>query len=104
MAELEASQSSLQARLVELESKSSGSTVPEPVASEAAPAMDVTSEVAEEPAAAPPVAEEPAPASAEAVTSEAPTPADNSAEEKTVENKGKVCSLICIALSLSFQM
>ena len=99
MAELEASQSSLQARLVELESKSSGSTAPEPVASEAAPAMDVTSEVAEEPAAAPPVAaplvaEEPTPAIAEAVTSEAPTPADNSAEEKAVENKGKVCSLL----------
>merc|ERR1719431_2545166 len=92
VAELEASQSSLQARLVELETKSSSSTVPEPVPAEGTPAMEVTSEVAEEPAAvpppaaAPPVAEEPTPAPVEAAPTEALTQGDSSVEEKPVEN------------------
>jgi translation initiation factor IF-2 len=88
MKEVESNQSTLLARLTELETKPSSvvtAEISEPaVAAEAAPQMELTSEAPREPAAPTPVAVEEAPTPA-AVVEDAPTPAD--AEEKSEEAK-----------------
>ena len=102
---MEASQSTLQARLTELETKSSAvvpSEATEPaVTAEVAPTIGVTSKAAEEPAAPTPAAVEETPTPAPVEDAPAPAVAEEKpAEEKSEETKGNPFTNLCIFLFL----